>query len=67
MPQARFSLGQSVITPNAQSSLHPEDIRLCLGRHASGDWGDVTGHDLKANESAIVHGARDVPPLIEER
>lgn len=35
-----FNLGQTVITPNAQATLHLEDILNALGRHARCDWGD---------------------------
>ena len=29
-----------------------------VGRHVSGDWGDVGQDDAKMNENAIAHGAR---------
>ena len=54
----RFELGQMVITPNALDTLHAEDVRLCMGRHQRGDWGDVCPDDYKANEDALQHGSR---------
>lgn len=31
---------------------------LLLQRHAGGDWGDLDGHDHRANEQALKAGAR---------
>lgn len=55
---SRFPLGQTVITSNAQSQLHPEDVLPALRRHAAGDWGDVDEHDHKENELALKEGFR---------
>ena len=48
-----ITLGQTVITPNAQESLHPEDVRESLARHQSGDWGDCGKEDATENEFAL--------------
>ena len=53
-----FTLGQTVITPNAQSQLHPEDVYLSLRRHAAGDWGDVCPADKAENELSLTEGFR---------
>jgi hypothetical protein len=54
MPQEKFPLGQTVITPKARETLNPEDVQLCLARHASGDWGDVDEHDRRENELSMT-------------
>lgn len=51
--KCKFPLGQTVITPRAQLSLHPDDVNASLGRHATGDWGDVDRHDHDENEFAL--------------
>jgi hypothetical protein len=53
-----FPLGRTVITRNANDSLHPEDVKLCLDRHALGDWGDLDEHDLNENKVALAQGLR---------
>ena len=54
----RFPLGRVVATPGALETFgHGGCFRL-LARHAGGDWGDVDGHDRRANERALRDGAR---------
>ena len=53
MPAQRFPLGRVVITAQAKDVLHPEDVPLCLNRHARGDWGDVNEHDRHENEVSM--------------
>ena len=53
-----FPLGQTVITPNAQASLHPDDVQQALCRHARGDWGDCCPEDADANDAAVKEGSR---------
>jgi len=53
-----FNLGQTVITPNAQATLHPEDIFNALGRHARCDWGDCCKEDWEENELSLREGFR---------
>jgi hypothetical protein len=55
---ARFPLGQTVITPNALSNLLSVDVLLALGRHASGDWGEVNAEDWQSNQLALGRGER---------
>lgn len=57
---ALFGLGVLVATPGAldvlrRSGQSPADF---LKRHVSGDWGDVDGHDSKANWIALRESAR---------
>ena len=58
MGTSKFPLGQTVITRNAQNTLHPADIPIALGRHAAGDWGDVDDHDRRENELSLEKGFR---------
>ena len=53
-----FPLGQTVITRNAHSQLHPEDVFLSLRRHAARDWGDVCAADKTENDLSLKEGFR---------
>jgi hypothetical protein len=35
-----------------------EELMALVGRHTSGDWGDLGQEDKAANEEALVTGAR---------
>ena len=48
-----ITLGQTVITPNAQNTLQPEDIQEALARHQRGDWGDCGKEDAAENDFAL--------------
>ena len=58
MNTLKFELGQTVITPNAQSTLHPEAVLLSLSRHVQGDWGDVRDEDRAENEFSLNNRLR---------
>ena len=47
-------------TPGALEALREagEDPLHLLGRHASGDWGDLCEHDRRENERSLKHGWR---------
>jgi len=53
-----FPLGRTVITANAQQTLHADDVPIALHRHASGDWGELCTSDWKENEVALSEGHR---------
>jgi len=55
-----FPLGRLVATPAALAALEEahESALTYLTRHATGDWGDLTYGDIRANESAVKHGDR---------
>lgn len=53
-----FPLGRVVATPGALEALPMGGIRELIGRHASGDWGNLDGHDRRANDQALKHGFR---------
>ena len=55
-----FKLGMIVATPGALLALH--SVGQCpahvLQRHANADWGELDGHDKRANEAALRDGER---------
>jgi hypothetical protein len=54
----KISLGQTVITANAQNVLNPFDVLVGLARHSRGDWGDVCKQDAQENELSLREGFR---------
>jgi len=57
---ARFFLGRVVATPGALQALGKAGMGTVplLARHQSGDWGELSAEDWRANEEAIEHGWR---------
>src|SRR5689334_23900100 len=57
---ARFSLGETYITPGAQEALGiaGETAIQYLRRHISGDWGELSEDDIKENETSVREGFR---------
>ena len=53
-----FSLGLTIITSNAQETLHPEDVLQALRRHAGGDWGECGAEDAQSNVEALRENHR---------
>lgn len=55
-----FPLGRVVATPRALKALEDggDDLHLLLGRHVSGDWGDVSRQSKAANTLALTTGER---------
>lgn len=51
--EPKFPLGQTVATRTALAVLSAQDIANALGRHQSGDWGEVDEADRRANEHAL--------------
>lgn len=49
----KFDLGRIVATPGALQMLRPEEIRVALCRHISGDWGNLDDFDREQNEIAL--------------
>jgi hypothetical protein len=54
----KFPLGRTVITRNALSTLHADDVAVAVRRHASGDWGECCEEDRKENELALEQELR---------
>ncbi len=57
---ARFTLGQTVITPGAKEALQiaGQTAIEFLRRHMSCDWGELSDEDVKENELSLEHGFR---------
>ncbi|RIK66081.1 MAG: hypothetical protein DCC65_10680 [Planctomycetota bacterium] len=55
---AKFGLGQTVITSTAMNVLNSEDVHAALQRHAVGDWGEVGHEDWAENEISLDQGFR---------
>ncbi len=56
----KFPLGQTVATRGALAELTAEDIRVALGRHCRGDWGDLGAGDKALNDQALTREDRIV-------
>ncbi len=56
----RFPLGQVVATPGALAALSAAQIapQELLGRHVSGNWGELCEQDREDNEAALLAGRR---------
>ena len=56
----RLPLGHVVATPAALDLVreHGLDVVALLHRHRSGDWGDVSRHDARANDRSARNGTR---------
>ena len=57
-PKPKFALGRLCLTPAAADAVPPDEVRLALARHASGDWGLLEPSDRRQNERALVTGGR---------
>ncbi len=53
-------LGRVLATPGALRALSEagEDPLRLLARHATGDWGDLDGHDRRENRRSLRNGWR---------
>jgi hypothetical protein len=56
MPSPLFCLGETVATP-AVIELGVDLLNI-LGRHWTGDWGELSEADKLANRRAVVNGSR---------
>lgn len=60
-PAPVLELGSVSGTRSALSAISDDpaaNLQDLLGRHQSGDWGDVSEMDAEANEEALLVGAR---------
>jgi len=55
---AKFKLGELVITPGAANVVHVVVALNCLLRHQFGDWGEIGEEDRNTNERALKDGSR---------
>ena len=58
MAKAKFRLGRLLSTPGALERVPNGEMLRALGRHVSGDWGNVCPEDAEANEAAMRERAR---------
>jgi hypothetical protein len=60
IPRRLFSSLKTLATPMALDALAAAHMQIdeLLGRHFSGDWGDVDPDDVEANDEAIANGSR---------
>jgi hypothetical protein len=54
-PEAKFTLGQLVATPGALETISCYGINPLelLGRHVTGDWGDLSPADKRENDFSV--------------
>ncbi len=57
-PPARFSPGSIHVTPGILENVSPDDVRVALRRHLSGDWGQLSTEDWQSNDNAVLDGTR---------
>jgi hypothetical protein len=55
---ARFPLGRLLMTPGVEASIPADVLIAALGRHVTGDFGDLCPEDHAANERAIGDDGR---------
>ncbi len=53
---AGFKLGAVIITPRAHEAFSGKYLASCVGRHASGDWGDLIEEERRSNDLALEEG-----------
>jgi hypothetical protein len=58
MAKAKFRLGRLMSTPGALERVSHGEMLRALGRHVTGDWGNVCPEDAEANEAAVHERAR---------
>ena len=60
MQATKFSLGQTVATPDALEALKKtgQSPAEFLDRHVAGNWGDLCDEDKKTNEQSLNDGGR---------
>lgn len=63
MTNTKFPLGKLVITPNAKAALDELDATglsemfiALMGRHAQGDWGEISDDSKEANDASVENG-----------
>lgn len=54
----KVPLGRTLITPGASASIPEADVVAAVGRHARGDWGEVSPEDQAENELSLAEGFR---------
>ena len=59
-PPIRFRCGRLYATPGALEAFDKagDDLTRYLAKHLTGDWGELSADDERANEEAITEGSR---------
>jgi len=52
----RYNLGRVVATAAVAGAVPQHQITALLGRHAAGDWGEISEEDRAANDEAAGSG-----------
>ena len=58
LTRPKFDLGRLVATPGALHAVSKDDVTQAIGRHLSGDWGDLCRDDCAENEFGLTHSGR---------
>jgi hypothetical protein len=58
MSHPKFPVGEFMVTPGARDNVPEAEMMNALARHESGNWGRMNPKDRRANERALVDGAR---------
>lgn len=63
MTERKFETGMTVMTRGVADKMVEEQdfdsfVVHSLGRHVSGDWGDLGDEDSKLNDQAVIEGSR---------
>lgn len=64
--EPRFQLGQVVVTRGALEEIDRETMTHALGRHVTGDWGDLCEADKTENELSVEQGCRILSAYLYE-
>jgi hypothetical protein len=57
-PPAMFPLGDIHVTPGVRDTISEQDICNAIGRHVTGEWGDISETDAILNDHALIEGYR---------
>jgi hypothetical protein len=63
----KFNAGNIVATPGALDTFDADFIKHCVGRHLTGDWGDVDAEDKAANDADMDGDGRLVSSYIDPK
>lgn len=66
-PNAKFPLGNVVITPNAMVKVPSGEVRAAIQRHSRGDWGKVGDRDWLMNDDSVSADARIISAYDTEK
>lgn len=50
----RFVLGHVILSFDAATRLHHDEVQVALSRHATGDWGSVNAEQCRKNQLTLT-------------